>query len=71
MSIHKFIFGFFQLYKHKSNLLYNNSNTASVTDLEFNNKFSKKILVDHIICKHIGISGQDHKGRTNFDIWDI
>ena len=55
MSIHKFIFGFFQLYKHNSNLLYNNSNTASVTDLEFNHKFRKKILITDIICKHIGI----------------
>jgi len=58
--------GFFQLYKHRSDLLYNDSENCRVCDANFADFFPKKIMLPGII-KHLGQDNVNHFGRMNRD----
>jgi hypothetical protein len=59
--------GFFQLYKHRQSLHYNDSDNCRVCDANFTDHFSKKIMMDGCIIKHLGRDNVNHFGRTSHD----
>jgi hypothetical protein len=68
-NIYKINFmGFFQLYIHKNNKHYNNSDSARQCDGDFARTFfGKKVLLDGKIVKHLGRDNVNHFGRKSLD----
>jgi hypothetical protein len=57
--------GYFQLYKNQKHMLYEDSDNCRNCDYNFwQNNFSKSILINNIILKHLGKEYVNHDGRT-------
>jgi hypothetical protein len=57
--------GFFQLYKHRSHILYRDSENCRGCDWDFVSFFTKQQMLKHTIVKHLGKDNVNHFGRKN------
>jgi len=58
-------FGYFQLYLHKSTLLYDRSNNCSHCDHIFRFCFKNRVPIQGLIVKHLGIDRHNWNGRVD------